>query len=82
MTQSLDCFKAHDIRGRVPEELSPELARLTLRVGRQAWRGHSKFDGCRLSALQVVRRQHFFPRVCWDYFKRFVWRGERTIFER
>ncbi|HKL21246.1 MAG TPA: phosphomannomutase CpsG, partial [Tichowtungia sp.] len=31
MTNSLECFKAYDIRGRVPEELSPELARL---VGR------------------------------------------------
>jgi len=54
----------------------------TLRVGRQAWCERGKFDRRRLSALEVVRRQHFFARVYWGYFKRFVWRGERTIFER
>ena len=34
MTESLDCFKAYDIRGKVPEELEPDLAcRIGLALG-------------------------------------------------
>ena len=31
MTDSLDCFKAYDVRGRIPDQLNEDIAR---RIGR------------------------------------------------
>ena len=31
MTDSLDCFKAYDVRGRIPDQLNEDVAR---RIGR------------------------------------------------
>lgn len=52
------------------------------RVARHACRGRKTFGRRRIGVVQVVRRQEFFAKVYWGYFKRFVWHGERTIFER
>lgn len=45
-------------------------------------RARRSFAGGDRSVMDVIRRQEFFTRRYWEYFRRFVLEGKPTIFER